>query len=444
MCCDGAAIAAATLIAYVVRFGLGWFAVNESRDLHLPPYLIASVVWLGALLAAMALNRLYDEDTLFPGGGELARVLRSVIEAVAVFSVFVYFTHSFSVSRSWMGLTALLSTATVVEERLGIRAFLRHQRLRGRLRRPIIIVSGNGSAAGLSSLEEADFRVLARVDPNSLTTYLTKTREVGQAVGDGLSGAAVMVHTSGLDEAEIWRIIVEAGDVGCPVFLDSAVRSVGRERLTVRELEGRIIVKLSPPSLTGFRAAQKRAFDVLVSALLLGLLLPLLALIALLIVITSGRPVLYGQDRVGRGGRVFRMWKFRTMPPDAESETGPVWTAKEDPRRTRIGRVLRRLSLDELPQLWNVLRGHMSLVGPRPERPVFVGQFNEEVPWYRYRHRIRPGITGLAQAQGLRGNTPLDWRVEADNRYIENWSMSLDVKVLIQTLQEIWRGRNAY
>lgn len=138
------------------------------------------------------------------------------------------------------------------------------------------------------------------------------------------------------------------------------------------------------------------------------------------------------------------MWKFRTMPPDAESETGPVWTAKEDPRRTRIGRVLRRLSLDELPQLWNVLRGHMSLVGPRPERPVFVGQFNEEVPWYRYRHRIRPGITGLAQAQGLRGNTPLDWRVEADNRYIENWSMSLDVKVLIQTLQEIWRGRNAY
>jgi len=141
---------------------------------------------------------------------------------------------------------------------------------------------------------------------------------------------------------------------------------------------------------------------------------------------------------------VFQMLKFRTMTANAELSTGPVWTAPDDPRRTRLGVFLRRMSLDELPQLWNVLRGDMSLVGPRPERPVFIEQFRREIPGYMLRHKIKAGLTGWAQVNGWRGNTSLHERVEHDIHYIQNWSLLLDVKILLLTL---WRGlvhRNAY
>jgi lipopolysaccharide/colanic/teichoic acid biosynthesis glycosyltransferase len=137
------------------------------------------------------------------------------------------------------------------------------------------------------------------------------------------------------------------------------------------------------------------------------------------------------------------MWKFRTMRVDAEHETGPVWASSDDPRRTRIGRALRTLSLDELPQLWNVLVGDMSIVGPRPERPTFVDSFAEGIATYRHRHRIRPGMTGLAQVRGLRGDTELPPRVDADNRYIEHWSLWLDVGITLRTVVEVLRRRNA-
>jgi putative colanic acid biosynthesis UDP-glucose lipid carrier transferase len=137
------------------------------------------------------------------------------------------------------------------------------------------------------------------------------------------------------------------------------------------------------------------------------------------------------------------MWKFRSMVVDAEVESGPVWAVKGDPRRTPIGRFLRASSLDELPQLWNVLSGRMSIVGPRPERPGFVETFNDELPDYGARHRIRPGITGLAQVRGLRGDTDLAPRVDADNRYIEHWSLSLDLAIAVRTVLEVVRHRNA-
>jgi lipopolysaccharide/colanic/teichoic acid biosynthesis glycosyltransferase len=170
-----------------------------------------------------------------------------------------------------------------------------------------------------------------------------------------------------------------------------------------------------------------------------------MAVVALAVAVTSGRPILYGQLRVGKDGRPFRLWKFRTMraETEVETETAPVWAGRNDPRRTRVGRVLRRFSLDELPQLWNVLCGDMSMVGPRPERPVFVTRFCEDDPWYAFRHRIRPGITGLAQVRGLRGDTPLEPRIESDNWYIEHWSLGLDVRVAVRTMLEVLRGRNA-
>jgi exopolysaccharide biosynthesis polyprenyl glycosylphosphotransferase len=176
----------------------------------------------------------------------------------------------------------------------------------------------------------------------------------------------------------------------------------------------------------------KRCLDVLISLLLLFLTLPLFAVLTLLIRRDSRGPAFYRQVRVGRGGRPFQMIKFRTMIQGAETN-GPIWSRRHDPRVTRVGGWLRRTGLDELPQLYNILRGDMSLVGPRPERPAFVAQFEGEIPGYAGRHRMRPGITGWAQVHGLRGDTSVPDRTRYDLEYIRGWSLWLDLKILLRT-----------
>jgi len=158
----------------------------------------------------------------------------------------------------------------------------------------------------------------------------------------------------------------------------------------------------------------------------------------------SPGPAVYAEERVGLNGRRFRMYKFRTMRADAEGKGAAGWTRRGDPRRTRVGSMLRRLSFDELPQLWNVLVGQMSLVGPRPERPVFVQEFRASIPRYMLRHHVKAGITGWAQVNGLRGDTPLDRRIEYDLYYIQHWSMGFDVKILFLTILRVFRDQSAH
>jgi exopolysaccharide biosynthesis polyprenyl glycosylphosphotransferase len=185
----------------------------------------------------------------------------------------------------------------------------------------------------------------------------------------------------------------------------------------------------------------KRAEDI--AGALAGLILtsPVLALAAVLVKRSSPGPVFYRQERCGEEGRTFHIYKLRTMRKDAEAETGPVFTSKDDARRTPVGAFLRRHNLDELPQLWNVLKGDMSLVGPRPERPFFVEKFKGGVARYMWRHVSKPGLTGWAQVNGLRGNSSIEDRVKYDLFYLENWSLAFDFKILAKTL---FARQNAY
>ena len=169
--------------------------------------------------------------------------------------------------------------------------------------------------------------------------------------------------------------------------------------------------------------------------------LPALFVLGLGVVVSSGLPVLYRQKRMGLDGGMFTMLKLRTMRRDAEG-SGPGWSKREDPRRTRFGAVLRRFSLDELPQLWNVLKGDMSLVGPRPEQPEFIREFRREIPSYMLRHKVKSGMTGWAQVHGLRGDTSMKDRIEHDIHYIQHWSMALDAKILTMTIWSVLRDRN--
>ena len=184
--------------------------------------------------------------------------------------------------------------------------------------------------------------------------------------------------------------------------------------------------------------------DVSVSAILLVLLAPLFAIVALAILISTGRPIFYKQQRVGQGGRLFSIIKFRSMRWDAERETGPIWASDHDTRCTRIGDWLRHTNVDELPQLFNVLRGEMSLVGPRPERPVFVEEFRQTIPDYDLRHAVPGGMTGWAQVHGWRGRTSLRKRIQYDLDYIQRWSIGLDLRILLMTIQHVFWGKTSW
>src|SRR3990170_5724391 len=201
-------------------------------------------------------------------------------------------------------------------------------------------------------------------------------------------------------------------------------------RARLEDLDGVPVINVNDVPLQGVNSAIKRLIDIAISgAALIALAIPF-GIISLIVRLASRGRVFYRQERMGLDGKSFSIVKFRSMHNDAERETGPVWTLPDDPRVTPVGRFLRRSNLDELPQLWNVLTGEMSIVGPRPERPHFVAQFKHKIPQYMLRHKVKAGLTGWAQVNGWRGNTPLEKRIEYDLYYIENWSVRLDLKIM--------------
>lgn len=212
----------------------------------------------------------------------------------------------------------------------------------------------------------------------------------------------------------------------------------------VEDFDGLPIVSLSKSPMYGENLLVKQMFDLFFSSLLIIVLSPLMLLIALLIKLESKGPAIFKQERMSIGGESFLIYKFRSMKVNAEKHTGPVWATKEDNRRTYIGNILRKTSLDELPQLFNVMKGDMSLVGPRPERPEFVEKFRKSVPKYMLRHKVKAGITGWAQVNGWRGDTSLEERIDHDLYYIENWSPLFDVKILMLTVLKGFINNNAY
>jgi Undecaprenyl-phosphate glucose phosphotransferase len=244
--------------------------------------------------------------------------------------------------------------------------------------------------------------------------------------------------------AELPKVYESVSHVLAEVQLVPDIPNLAGMRLGMLEIDGTPFLSLRENPHRGWAHLAKRGMDLALGTVALLLTAPVMLALAVLIKLTSPGPVFYRQSRTGLGGRHFDMLKFRSMPVDAERRTGPVWATRNDTRCTRLGQVMRKWSLDELPQLFNVLAGDMSLVGPRPERGIFVEKFRREIPNYTQRHQVKAGITGWAQVNGWRGNTSLRHRLRCDLYYIANWSVGLDLKILMMT---VWRGlrhRNAY
>jgi exopolysaccharide biosynthesis polyprenyl glycosylphosphotransferase len=365
------------------------------------------------------------------------------------------FYRGFSYSRLVLVLFFGLDVLFVFAGRTAIRRYMEEAWRHGvGVRRVLVVGAGRlGRAVVDKFLEhpEAGLRAVGFVDDDDVKReFVHREVPVLGTTGD----VARLVEAHGVDSVflalpleahrTMLEVLQEVGRTVADVHVVPDLLQYITFRAGVEDLDGLPVVHLTQVPLSGWMSLVKRALDVGISASALAALSPLFGGIAAAIRLADGKPVFYRQRRMGLDGRPFDILKFRSMVVGAEEETGPTWASPSDPRRTRVGGLLRRWSLDELPQLVNVFRGEMSLVGPRPERPEFVREFKEKFPQYMLRHRVRAGITGWAQVHGWRGNTSLSKRIEYDLYYIDNWSLALDIKILWMTLRHGLDQRNAY
>jgi Undecaprenyl-phosphate glucose phosphotransferase len=446
-------IGACWLAAYGLRFYVVGPALVVPEVAPLRDYLLQLVPILVVWGAAFRWFGLYRPRRLGSRLSEWVDVAKaSTLGILVLIAIMTFAFPRTEYSRVVIVYFWGLSIVAVSFSRAVFREGLRVARRRGMNQRRAVLVGGGGPVvevlAALRRRPDVGVSVLGLVgdkeaDGPPAVPFLGRFEDL-RATLDRQDVDVVIVALPHADYARLGDVLRDIGDDPVAIHLVPDVFSLASLRGGIEEFEGIPLIHLRESPLHGWNRVLKRAFDLVVGGTALLAFLPMMAIIALAIRLSSPGPLFLRQVRMGLDGREFAMLKFRTMQTDAEAETGPVWARADDPRRTRLGGLLRRTSLDELPQLLNVLRGNMSLVGPRPERPIFVEEFRRQVPGYMLRHKVKAGMTGWAQINGWRGNTSLEKRIEYDLFYIERWSLAFDVKILVHTL---WRGfadPNAY
>ena len=446
---DLALVAACWIGAYVVRFHV------FGGDADIPPfrdYALQLLPILGVWGVAFKTFDLYRPHRLASHLLEWVDIAKaSTLGVLVLIAIMTFAFRGYDYSRAVIVLFWAVSIVSASFSRAVFREGLRFARRRGYNQRYAVVIGGGDPAAEvlrvLKRRPDVGIRVLGLLGDKREgvpeAQWLGAPEEI-RAVLDARQIDIVIIALPHTDYSRLTGILNEIGDDPVAIHLVPDVFSLASLRGGIEEFETLPVIHLRESPLYGWNRVLKRAFDVVAGGAALALALPLMAGIAVLIKLLSPGPVLYRQERMGLDGRRFRMLKFRTMHVDAEAQSGPRWAVRDDPRRTRVGAFLRSTSLDELPQLVNVLRGEMSLVGPRPERPSFVEEFRRRVPGYMLRHKVKAGITGWAQINGWRGNTSIEKRIEYDLYYIERWSLALDVKILLLTIWLGFKNRNAY
>jgi Undecaprenyl-phosphate glucose phosphotransferase len=456
----------AWVLAYVLRFDalLGLIPVTKgvpdpARYLLLMP--LISLLWP----AVLYFHGLYQVKRGRSRIDELFAIVFSVLIGSslvlgATLYVRVYHFYQPEVAPLWeysqavFALFVLTDVVMLYVARAGLRAWLERRWAAGYNVKRVVVAGaaelGRHVAETIIAHRELGYRVVGFLD-DAATGQVT----AGLPVLGRLNEAAEVARTHALDQiyvalpledhAKIVGLIKSLGSECLDVKVVPDLVQYATIRAALEDLDGIPIISLNEVPLRGFNSMMKRGMDVAAGSIMLAILAPFLAAIALIIRFRGGKgPILLRQERMTLDGKTFQIYKFRTMVDGAEKITGPVFATADDPRRTPIGTWLRRYNLDEFPQLINVVFGDMSLVGPRPERPPFVAQFKERIPQYMQRHRVKSGITGWAQVNGWRGNTSIEKRIEYDLYYIENWSLTLDLKILILTLFRGFGQDHAY
>jgi Undecaprenyl-phosphate glucose phosphotransferase len=453
----------AFILAYTIRFHTSLIPITKGvpplrQYINLLPF-IAVLVPLGFHLQSLyrlrrGRSRVDDFFAVFVG-----TILAVVLGIIATLYVQTYIAPNdrgaFQVSQAVWGLFLFLNVALTYALRELMREVF-ERRWRAGLGLKRVLIAGSGELGRLVADKiiehrELGYLIVGFVDNRAAGDHLgyrglPLLGTIEEAPSIALRETIDHLYVALPPEQHVQMIgLIEATSRECiDVKVVPDLLQVIALRARLEDLDGVPVINVNEPSLQGFNSLVKRAIDIVVSATALVLLVLPIALVAALVRLTSKGPVFYRQERMGLDGKSFTIVKFRSMSNDAERETGPVWAERDDPRVTAFGRFLRQSNMDELPQLWNVLRGDMSMVGPRPERPHFVEQFKYRIPQYMLRHKVKAGLTGWAQVNGWRGNTALEKRIEYDLYYIENWSVRLDLKIIWLTLTKSFFHKHAY
>jgi Undecaprenyl-phosphate glucose phosphotransferase len=451
---DSLAIFSSWLLAYVIRFKLQLIPVTQG----VPPlewYVFALLpIWI-VFWTNIKIFGLYQPLRGKPGSSEIFLIIKVTSFSVLILSAVTFFFRDFSYSRIVMVYFWGIATFLIIVSHWLVRKFIVLVRGKGwNLQRVLVVGAGELGQTVVEKINlhpEIGFQVVGFLTRHS--GKIGKSFQEIKVLGE-YQDVSKVIHEYKVDQIFI-ALPLQASD-----RLEQILDNLGEETVDIKvipdllqymnihsgveELDGLPIVNLAESPLYGWNVVIKRTSDVILSSFAIIITAPLMLLIALLVKAKSRGPVFYRQERVGLDRRVFSMYKFRSMKPEAENSTGPVWAKENDERRTGVGEFLRKTSLDELPQLFNVLRGDMSLVGPRPERSVFIEDFKQSIPHYMLRLKMKAGLTGWAQVNGWRGNTSLEKRIECDLFYIKNWSLLFDLKILIMTLWKGFINRHAY
>lgn len=451
---DALAIFGGFMLAVWIRFDSGWLEVTRGH----PPrdmYVYASILVTIILLLIFRSLGLYERPQYGHFVDKIPRIVRACWLGmfVAMALAFVIQTDP-PFSRLATAIGFVTVTLLVVIERNILFALERHYAKYQAAKRRVILLGAGPVAAQLRAKLEGEPRRRTRIAaciplpgevpdtaiPDSLRSYTFD--DLPRLVEGGDIDAIILTQSGALTQEQLVEIVLLCERSLVEFMMVPDLFRLLTSNVDVQQVDDIPVLGLGKwPLDHAFNRFLKRFEDIVGSVVGLILSAPIIALAAIAIRLESPGPVFYTQERCGERGRRFTIYKLRTMRVDAEAETGPVWARPDDPRRTKVGAFLRRYNLDELPQFWNVLKGDMSLVGPRPERPHFVEQFKDDISRYMWRHAHKPGMTGWAQVNGYRGQSDLRKRIELDLWYLENWSLALDFKILVRTF---FARENAY
>ena len=457
---DALVIAAAYVFSWFITLKSGLFGADlEAGILPTWFYMRVLVVIIPVYLLLYTVFHLFTPKRVQGRRQEFANICKANIIGLFLFGTILYlgrknpYLREFS-ARLMAGFFLTNITAETLERNL-IRTVLRSMRARGYNQKHIILVGYSRAAEGyidrVLANPEWGYRVRGILDDHKPWGYDYR----GIKVIGTMKDLKPILDMNRLDEIAITLSLKEYGGLEQIVavceksgvhtkFIPDYNKVIPTKPYT-EDLQGLPVINIRRVPLNDpLNAAMKRAIDIFGAIVALILFSPIMLLTAILIKLTSPGPLIYCQERVGLHNRPFKMYKFRSMEVQAPEKEKSEWTTKRDPRVTPIGRVIRKTSIDEMPQLFNVLFGSMSLVGPRPERPYFVERFKEEIPRYMIKHQVRPGMTGWAQVNGYRGDTSITKRIEHDLYYIENWTLGFDFKILFLTFFKGFINKNAY
>ncbi len=447
---DVVVLAIAFGLAYLTRFVL--FEAVEIPELR--ETLIQGLSALVIFPITFEQSRLYVTNRARTHLGEVFEIFKAVITASLILVAVTYFFRDERYSRLTLGFFVGYSFVLVSLTRLVFRGVLNGLRKRGYQLRSIMVVGagelGQRVIRTIHDHRELGFRVTGvlsrhahKVGSDVLgAPVLGEVRDVEQVLASQPVDQVIIalpVEDQPLVKQLMEQLALHTVDVKIVPDLYQYITLCGG----LEEFGGLPIISLQGGPLQGWNLIAKRGFDVVAALFALLVVSPVMTLVAIAVKLSSPGPILYRQERMGMDGETFHILKFRSMRMDAEA-SGAMMASKGDARTTWLGAFLRKTSLDELPQLFNVLTGDMSLVGPRPERPVFIEEFKKQIPKYHLRHKVKAGITGWAQINGLRGQTSIQKRIEYDLYYIENWSLLLDLKILVRTALGGFLSKNAY